>query len=109
MNNIREFKIITRQLPDGSEEKRKVYELTEDEAGKFKKIGSASGPSLEFCFYLGWKHTKNFQERVCGYRISTGGIASMIDEAQKKVGLNKPKYINIEFYEQCNKSGGGVV
>jgi len=64
---------------------------------------------LNFCFYLGWKHAENFQERVCGYTISTGGMASMIDEAQEKVGLNKPKYINVEFYEQRNKSSGGVV
>lgn len=100
---MHEFKFITRQLPDGSEEKKKVYELTTEEAEKLKKIGSASGPNLEFCFYLGWKHAENFQERVCGYTISTGGVASMIDEAQDKVGLNKPKYINVEFYENPPK------
>lgn len=109
MNNMREFKFITRQLPDGSEEKKKVYKLSGEESKKFEKIGTTSGPSLEFCFYLGWKHTKNFQERVYGYTISTGGIASMIDKAQQKVGLNKPKYINVEFYEQPNKSSSGVV
>ena len=94
-----EFKIITKQLPDGSVEKKKLCKLTEEEAGKLKKIGAASGPSLELCFYLGYKHVENFCERVCGYTISTGGMASMIDEVQEKVGLNKPKYINIEFYE----------
>jgi len=101
---MHEFKFITRQLPDGSEEKKKVYELTAEEAEKLKRIGVASGPSLEFCFYLGWKHAENFQERVCGYTISTGGLASMIDEAQEKAGLNKPKYINVEFYESAIKA-----
>lgn len=106
---MREFKIITRRLLDGSDEKKKVYKFTEEESEKFKKIGSASGPSLNFCFYLGWKHAENFQERVCGYTISTGGMASMIDEAQEKAGLNKPKYINVEFYEQGDKKVGEVV
>jgi len=100
---------VTRQLPDGGVEKKRVYELTAEEARGLKKIGAASGPSLEFCFYLGWKHAENFQERVCGYTISTGGLASMIDEAQEKAGLNKPKYINVEFYEQSDKNSGGVV
>ena len=100
---------VTRQLPDGGVEKKRVYELTAEEARELKKIGAASGPGLNLCFYLGWKHAENFRERVCGYTISTGGMAAMIDEAQEKAGLNKPKYINVEFYEQCNKSGGGVV
>jgi len=38
---MRESKFITRQLPDGNEEKKKVYELTVEEAGKLEKIGSA--------------------------------------------------------------------
>lgn len=98
---MHKYKIITVPSVNG-DQKKKIYELTKEETSKLKKIGTASGPSFEFCFYLGWKHGKNFQERVCGYTITMNGIASMIDEAQEKAGLNKSKYINVEFYEKRN-------
>lgn len=79
---------------------RQIYRLSEQESEHFKIIGTASGPSFEFCVYLGWKHTENFLERVSGYSVSTGGLASMIDKAQEEVGLDKPKYINVTFYEK---------
>jgi hypothetical protein len=93
------FETIRRQLPDGSKEKKTIYNLSEAEAEKLAVIGTASGPSLGFCIYLGFKHADNFFTRVYGYRISTGGLASMTDEAQKKAGLNKPKSMNVKFYE----------
>lgn len=77
-----------------------VDRLTAEEAAHFKIIGTASGPSFGFCCYLGWKHAENFMERVSGYQESEGGMAAMIDEAQEKAGLNKPKYINVTFYEE---------
>ena len=94
---MHEYKVI-----DG----RKVYQLTEEETEHFKKIGSASGPSFEFCTYEGWKHEENFLKRVAGYQISEGGIAAMIDEVQEKAGLKKPKYINVTFYEKDSEEAG---
>jgi hypothetical protein len=85
---------------------REVPEITEEEASSFKIIGTASGPDFGFCVYLGWKHTENFLERVAGYSISMGGLASMIDEAQEKAGLDKPKYINVTFYENRQNEQG---
>lgn len=82
--------------------KKKVFEIPEEDIPKFKLIGSAGGYSIEFCLYLGWKHSKNFFERVCGYHIDEHGIGEMMSEAAKQVGLPKDKqeYITVSFYEK---------
>lgn len=82
--------------------KKKIFEIADEDISKYKLIGSAGGYSLEFCIYLGWKHSENFIERVCGYHIDEHGIGEMMSAAAKEVGLpeNKQKYITVSFYEQ---------
>ena len=95
----KECESIGRQLPDGREERKTIYQLSDAEVENLARIGSASGPGVGFCIYLGFRHSEHFFERVCGYTVSTGGLAAMMDDAQEKAGLNKPKSINVTFYE----------
>ena len=48
---------------------KKIYELSEEEAKKYKLLGEAEGQNFDHCVYLGWRHAENFLERVYGYRI----------------------------------------
>jgi hypothetical protein len=96
---MKEFETIKRQTADGKKEEKQIFEIAEEEVGNFVRMGVGSGPTFGFCVYMGLKHCEDFFDRVRGYRIVSGGLAAMIDEAQAKAGLVKPKTINVEFYE----------
>lgn len=77
-------------------EDKKLVELTEEEARKYKSIGKASGVSLGMCFFLAHKHCNNFRERCVGYRIiKEDEMASMFTKVTGK------EYMSVEFYEEA--------
>ena len=80
---------------------KKIFELSEKELAKYDLIGTAAGFSFGFCMYLGWKHSKNFMERVCGYRIVKHVIGEMMSQTAREAGIPKEKqeYITVSFYE----------
>ncbi len=77
-------------------EGKKLIELTEEEAKKYKVIGKASGISLGMCFFLAHKHCNNLRARCVGYRIiEKDKMASMFS------GVTGKEYISVEFYEKA--------
>lgn len=56
----------------GRKNKKRIWELNENNAKKLALIGTAGGESLFHCLYLAANHTKNFWDRVCGYRFGVG-------------------------------------
>ncbi|MDO8466972.1 MAG: hypothetical protein Q7S83_02415 [bacterium] len=82
--------------------KKKIYEIPEEDIGKFKLLGSAGGFSIGFCLYIGSKHSENFLDRVCGYRIEKNGFGEMMNEAARQAGLpaRHQENITVSFYEE---------
>ena len=98
---MKEFIIIRKQV-GGREISKKIYRVRSGHLKGLKKIGTAAGPSFEFCTYLAFKHNKDFFERVYGYRIFRGDLAKMMYEVLLEAGINKGKYINVTFYEKVS-------
>lgn len=80
--------------------KNQIRELSEEEIKNYKKIGTASGVSFAMCMFLAHKHSRNFKNKVVGFRIEKDGMAEMINNAYEKAGLHKEKNINVSFYEE---------
>lgn len=47
---------------------KRIYKLSDEELKNYKLIGEAEGQNLFFCLFMG-RHTENFHNRVCGYRV----------------------------------------
>jgi hypothetical protein len=85
--------------------KKKIFEIPEEEVSKYNLLGTAGGPSIQFCLYYGWKYCPNFLDRVYGYRIEKHGIGEMINEAAKEAGLplRLQQNITVSFYEKIEE------
>lgn len=99
------YNITTIKDEKGCDVEKPIYELSESEVSNYKLIGSAVGPGLGFCFFMGYKHGKNFGNRLFGFRIRESRESGWVNEAYKKLGLfSKANNIGVDFYEE--KSAG---
>ena len=61
-----EFQVI---LEDKNySEPKRIYKLSDEELEKHKLIGEAEDQNFFLCLFVG-RHTDNFNNRVCGYRV----------------------------------------
>jgi hypothetical protein len=72
--------------PPGTRLERKIFALSDEEAGRLQCMGTAEGQYFSHCVYLPLKYSPYFFERVCGYQI---------------VNPEKPEMkLAVNFYEQ---------
>jgi hypothetical protein len=92
---------ITRQLsfgvvyPDGRQERRTIYPVSEEDLGMYRRLGRGSAENPGVAIYMAFLHTRDFFERVAAYRLIACAEAEMLEHT-----LGKP-FSSIEFFERA--------
>lgn len=97
MNTIK----IKRILENGIKEEKEIYEITGEDANKYRSLGQATGINMEHCVMIAAKHGDNFWRRVYGYRIiKNEEMGNMMFEEMKKIKPETEEYMTVCFYEK---------
>lgn len=92
---------INRTIDDGNKEEKEIYELIEENKHKYRLLGQSTGINMDHCVILGSKYTKEFWNRVYGYRIiQNEKMEKMMFEMIKKIKPEVKSYMTVCFYER---------
>lgn len=81
---------------DGSVEKKEIPEIEEKDISGCRLLGESAGPNISYCAHLASKHTNNFWNRVCGYRVTQ---KLNRPEMAGGIDLGVDSYVVVNFYE----------
>ena len=81
---------------DGSVEKKEMPAIEEKDISGYRLLGESIGLNVSYCAQLASKHTNNFWNRVCGYRVTQ---KLNRPEMAGGVDLGVNSYIAVCFYE----------